>query len=204
MAAFTDFQTKATTSLNNGDLFLLLLVLVQPPVLLYLNFSSSPKSTTRSSLLAHRININTNPGIYPPPTVIPSLQERPCVSSTRVRTAHRAPLTGMLHFLSSSVASSERYGTRLDCGDENAVEVSDREPYASRAIALPFPPLLPVFASLLLDDDDTGGSGRKYNIYAEERRLAIAAIDESSVSKTRRRGRYSSTGASGRSSRMCV
>jgi hypothetical protein len=131
----------------------------------YFSFSSSPKSTTRNSLRAHSTTLSTKPGKYPPPTIIPSLHVRPCHSSSNANSTHIAPFAGTMYFPTNSAISSERYGTGL----HSCFASADAGTFH------PYPPFFCVLSSdVLIMPILTGGSGKKYSVYALARKLVIA------------------------------
>jgi hypothetical protein len=133
----------------------------------YFRPSSCPRSTTRSSRRAHNTTLNTKPGKYPPPTVMPSLHVRACQSSKSARSTHVALFAGMMYFSSASAASSGIYGTGLRSCLVDAVVVA--------GTFQPYPTLFFVFSSdVFIIPTCTGGSGKKYSAYALARKLAIA------------------------------
>jgi hypothetical protein len=162
----------------------------------YFNFSNSPRSTTRNSLLAHNTTLSTKPGRYPPPTIAPSLHVRPCHNSSIASKKHTTSLTCTTYLPTKSATSSETYGTGLRSASGASTCAGTFHPY---------PPFLSVLSSdVLIILTLTGGSGRKYSVYALARKLAIAAKLGMNAETLASSGMCRSAGARGSAERRRV
>lgn len=103
----------------------------------------------------------------------------------------------MRYLRNASIVLGDRNGTARDSGGDENIEAPDVEA-GERLLVLHTPD---TGAS---DGYVAGGSGRKYSVYAEARKLDIAIREGIMVVVLNMRGRYRMRTARGRTRRMCV
>jgi hypothetical protein len=165
-----------------------------------LNFSNSPRSTTRNSIRAHRTTPNINPGKNPPPIVKLSLHSWPEKNSSTTSIMHTPVFAGTMYFANTSVTSSLSPGTgRLSAFIALSPPVFN--PYPRIFFFCPTP-LLSSFA--FITPTFCGGNGKKYSVYALARKLVIASRFGRNVLMLSRSGMCRSAGTRGKSDRRRV